>query len=114
MKIGSSSGPESKSSKRKVIPKLKKPQNKQNIDQETQGIIEDQLDQLVIKKPEKFVQDMQVTGQKDRSLKEAFLRRPANPVVTLNYGPIPGRQPTVFFNYPPFLKMNRPYLNNSV
>lgn len=41
MKIGSSSGPESKSSKRKVIPKLKKPQNKQNVDEETQGILED-------------------------------------------------------------------------
>ena len=53
-------------------------------------------------------------GQKDRSLKEAFLRRPANNIITLNYGPIPGRQPTVFFNYPPFLKMNRPYQNNSV
>jgi len=30
-------------------------------------------------------------GQKDRSLKEAFLRRPANNIITLNYGPIPGR-----------------------
>ena len=77
------------------------------MDEETQGILEDQLDQLVIKKPDAFVQNVQATGQKDRSLKEAFLRRPANNVVTLNYGPIPGRQPTVFFNYPPFLKMNR-------
>ena len=90
-----------------MIPKLRKPPNKQGVDEETQGIIEDQLDQLVIKKPDAFVQNIQTTGQKDRSLKEAFLRRPANNVVTLYYGPIPGRQPTVFFNYPPFLKMNR-------
>ena len=45
MKIGLSSGTESKSSKRKqVIPRLRKPPNKQGVDEETQGIIEDQLD----------------------------------------------------------------------
>jgi hypothetical protein len=45
----------------------------------------------VIKKPDAYVQNIQTTGQKDRSLKEAFLRRPANNAVTLFYGPIPGR-----------------------
>jgi ABC-type transport system involved in cytochrome bd biosynthesis fused ATPase/permease subunit len=40
---------------------------------------------------------------KDKSLKEAFLRRPPNNIITVQYGPIEGRPPTVVFNYPPFL-----------
>ena len=51
---------------------------------------------------------------KDRSLKEAFLRRPANNVITLHYGPIQGRAPSVFFNYPPFLNKQRPYKQDRI
>lgn len=43
------------------------------------------------------------------SKKQLFLARPPSNTIILCYGPIPGRQPTVFFNYPPFLKMQRPY-----
>jgi hypothetical protein len=43
------------------------------------------------------------------SKKQLFLSRPPNNTIILNYGPIPGRQPTIFFSYPPFLKMQRPY-----
>lgn len=39
------------------------------------------------------------------SKKEIFLMRPPNNTIILNYGPIPGRQPTIFFSYPTFLKM---------
>ena len=41
--------------------------------------------------------------------KEIFLLRPPNNTIILNYGPIPGRPPTIFFSYPPFLKIQRPY-----
>ena len=51
---------------------------------------------------------------KDKSLKEAFLRRPPNNTITLLYGPIPGRAPTIFFAYPPFLKITRPYKQDRV
>ena len=44
---------------------------------------------------------------KDRSLKEAFLRRPPNNVITILLGPIPGRRETVFVGYPPFLNKIR-------
>ena len=46
---------------------------------------------------------------KDMTKKEIYLRRPPNNKVVLNYGPIPGRAPSIFFNYPPFLKMQRPF-----
>ena len=62
-------------------------------------ILDKQLDQLVIQKPATLVNQ----PGKDRSLKDAFLRRPPNNIITLSYGPIPGRPPTIFFNYPPFL-----------
>ena len=45
----------------------------------------------------------------DMTKKEIFLKRPPNNRIVLNYGPIPGRAPSVFFNYPPFLKMQRPF-----
>jgi hypothetical protein len=60
---------------------------------------------LVIEKPAA----LQNKEGKDRSLKEAFLRRPPNPIVTLHYGPIQGRPPTIFFPYPPFLKKKRAF-----
>ena len=41
--------------------------------------------------------------------KEIYLKRPPNNKIVLNYGPIPGRAPSIFFNYPPFLKMQRPF-----
>lgn len=63
-------------------------------------ILDKQLDQLVIEKPATLVNQ----PGKDRSLKDAFLRRPPNNIITLHNGPIPGRPPTIFFNYPPFLQ----------
>lgn len=66
------------------------------------SVLDDQLDQLIIRKPQAFADLKQQTG-KDRSLKEAFLRRPPNNIVTILKSPIPNRPPTVFFNYPPFL-----------
>ena len=48
------------------------------------------------------------------SKKEIYLMRPPNNTIILNYGPIPGRQPTVFFSYPTFLKMQRPYKKDRI
>lgn len=48
------------------------------------------------------------------SKKQLFLQRPPNNIIVLNYGPIPGRKPTVFFNYPSFLKMQRPFKQDRV
>ena len=49
------------------------------LDEETRGILDNQLDQLVIKKPDALINK----EGKDRSLKEAFLRRPPNNIITL-------------------------------
>ena len=35
-------------------------------------------------------------------------------IITLTYGPVPGRPPTIFFNYPPFLQMQRPFVPNRI
>jgi hypothetical protein len=48
------------------------------------------------------------------SKKQLFLQRPPNNVIVLNYGPIPGRVPTIFFNYPSFLKMQRPFKQDRI
>jgi hypothetical protein len=48
------------------------------------------------------------------SKKQLFLQRPPNNTIVLNYGPIPGRQPTIFFNYPSFLKMQRPFKQDRI
>ena len=73
-------------------------------------ILDNQLDQLVIEKPAALVNQ----PGKDRSLKDAFLRRPPNNVITLTYGPVPGRPPTIFFNYPPFLQLQRPFVPSRI
>jgi hypothetical protein len=39
------------------------------------------------------------------SKKEKFLAKAPNKKIVVHWGPIPGRQPTVFFNYPPYLGM---------
>ena len=49
------------------------------LDEETKNILDNQLDQLVIKKPDALINK----EGKDRSLKEAFLRRPPNNIITL-------------------------------
>jgi len=41
--------------------------------------------------------------------KEAFLLRPPNNIVTLMKSLFNKRPATIFFPYPSFLKMNRPY-----
>lgn len=102
---------ENKSSKRKISMKIKKsikaPKLKdEHIDQATKNIIDGQLDQLIIEKP----LNLQIPpGGKDRSLKEAFLRRPPNNIVTLQEGPFPNRHPSIFFQYPPFLQVKRQF-----
>ncbi len=85
----------------KIKKSIKAPKVKdKHLDQETRNILDDQLDKLIIEKP----LNMQIPpGGKDRSLKEAFLRRPPNNLITVQEGPIPGRQPSIFFQYPPFL-----------
>lgn len=80
-----------KKSKCKVV-------NEGSENEEVFQALNSQLDQLVIQKPQ-----IAQTGGKDKSLKEAFLRRPPNNIITVQYGPIEGRPPTVVFNYPPFL-----------
>lgn len=76
---------DNKTSKRKISMKIKKsikaPKVKdENLDSETRNILDGQLDKLIIEKPP----NLQVPpGGKDRSLKEAFLRRPPNNIVTL-------------------------------
>ena len=62
-------------------------------------MIDNQLDKLIIEKPPALIN----APGKDRSLKEAFLRRPPNNVITTISSPIPGRPRTVFVGYPPFL-----------
>ena len=84
---------EAKQSKRKISMKIKKsikaPKLKQDqLDQATKDLIDGQLDQLVIDKPANLVVP---PGGKDKSLKEAFLRRPPNNIITLHYSSIPGR-----------------------
>jgi hypothetical protein len=108
-KFNSSS--ENKGSKRKINMKIKKsikaPKVKdENLDLETRNILDGQLDKLIIEKPQNLVIP---PGGKDRSLKEAFLRRPPNNIVTLQEGPIPGRHPSIFFQYPPFLNIKRQF-----
>ncbi len=104
-------------SKRKQAAKGKKGCKKvkefgEGLDEETKSILDNQLDQLVIEKPAALIN--QAGGKDSKSLKEAFLRRPANNIIMLLYGPIAGRPPTVFFNYPPFLKMQRSYRKDRV
>lgn len=122
IKIGSgqtgSSGGDSKPTKKKVTVKVKKTAkmvrpsaNNDGLDEETKSIIDNQLDQLVIHKPPQLTNQIQ---GKDRSLKEAFLRRPPNNIISVMYGPVPGRAPTVFFNYPPFLQIQRPYRQDRI
>lgn len=41
----------------------------------------------------------------DMTKREKYLKKAPNNNVVLTYGPIPGRAPSVFCNYPPFLKM---------
>ena len=60
----------------------------------------------MVSKPSAFGDVKEATG-KDRSLKEAFLRKPPNNIVTLLRSVIPNRPPTVFFQYPPFLQIVR-------
>ena len=57
-----------------------------------------------------FIVNLTQKGQAAMSrIQEIFLARPPNNTIVLNYGPIPGRPPTIFFNYPPFLNLQRPY-----
>jgi hypothetical protein len=46
--------------------------------------------------------------------KQAFLMKPPSKTIILNYGPIPGRPPTIFFSYPQFLKIQRPYKKDRI
>ena len=48
------------------------------------------------------------------SKKQLFLLKPPSKTIILNYGPIPGRPPTIFFSYPAFLKMQRPYKKDRI
>jgi hypothetical protein len=62
-----------------LIPKTKKEvttkkQSGTVLDEETKSILDNQLDQLIIEKPAA----LKNAEGKDRSLKEAFLRRPPN------------------------------------
>jgi len=45
---------------------------------------------------------------------DAYLNRPPSHTIILCYGPIPGRPPVVFFSYPAFLKMQRPYQKDKI
>jgi len=47
-------------------------------------------------------------------MQQIFLEKPPNNKIVLLYGPIPGRQPSIFFNYPPFLKMQRPFKQDQI
>jgi len=49
-----------------------------------------------------------VLGQKLKK-KYMLMLKPPNRTVILNYGPIPGRPPSIFFSYPLFLNKQRPY-----
>jgi hypothetical protein len=49
-----------------------------------------------------------------KTMQQIFLEKPPNNKIVLLYGPIPGRQPSIFFNYPPFLKMQRPFKQDQI
>lgn len=55
----------------------------------------------LILRPPQITQDM--------TKREKYLKKPPNNQVVLSYGPIAGRAPSIFFNYPHYLKMQRPY-----
>lgn len=46
-------------------------------------------------------------GDSKHALRDAYLRRPPNQIVTLIKSQFPGREPYVFFPYPPVLKTQR-------
>ena len=46
-------------------------------------------------------------GDGKHALRDAYLRRPPNQIVTLIKSQFPGRDPYVFFPYPPILKTQR-------
>lgn len=50
-----------------------------------------------------------IPAGQEMNKKQLYLAKPPNNRIVLCYGPIPNRKPTVFFNYPPFLKLQRPY-----
>lgn len=73
------------------------------VEEEAEAEAEDEnLKNLILK-----IETPKITS--DMTKKEIFLKRPPNNKIVLNYGPIPGRAPSIFFNYPPFLKMQRPF-----
>lgn len=87
MKIKNMGNPPSdlKQSKRKISMKIKRsikaPKVKDEIiEGDTKNILDGQLDKLIIEKPHN---PLIPPGTKDRSLKEAFLRRPPNNIITL-------------------------------
>lgn len=91
----------------KIKKSIKAPKVKdENVDNGPKNILDGQLDKLIIEKPHN---PLIPPGGKDRSLKEAFLRRPPNNIITVQEGPIPGRTPSIFFQYPPFLQIKRPF-----
>lgn len=45
--------------------------------------------------------------QRKRAIREEFLRRAPNQLVTMIKSPFPNREPFLFFPYAPFLKMQR-------
>jgi hypothetical protein len=45
--------------------------------------------------------------QKKHAIRDEFLRRPPNQLVTLIKSPFPNRDPFLFFPYAPFLKIQR-------
>lgn len=47
-----------------------------------------------------------------RAQRKAFLIRPPNQMITLIKSVFPGRDPFLYFPYPPFLKMQRPLPSN--
>jgi hypothetical protein len=63
---------------------------------------------------EPLIKETQIIKLEGLNKKEAFLARPPNNTIILNYGPIPGRPPVVFFSYPPFLNMQRPYKKDRI
>ena len=75
-------------------------ESKDEPDEKDESSDDESMKNLILRPP-------QITP--DMTKREKYLKKPPNNNVVLTYGPIPGRAPSVFFNYPAFLKMQRPY-----
>ena len=60
------------------------------------------------------VEDEQGANEQISSEAAPDLMKMEEDLIIMAYGPIPNREPCVFFNYPSFLKIQRPYQDDQI